>query len=65
MKSSDLKVLVFGLIIAGIIWFVTRKKKEEKTINVRPYKRTITVKGHSKSKPKPKAKSKNRRSVKR
>jgi hypothetical protein len=63
MKLPNLIPFAIVLIIAGIILFITKNKKQEKTINVRPYKKTITVRGHSKSKPKPK--SKNRRSGKR
>jgi hypothetical protein len=63
MKLPNLIPLIIVLIIAGIIWFITKNKEDEKTTPVRSHKRTITVKGHSRSKPKPK--SKNRRSGKR
>jgi hypothetical protein len=63
MKLPNLTPLVVLIIIAGIIWFITKNKEEKKTTNVRSYKRTITVKGHSRSKPK--AKKKSRRNGKR
>ncbi|NMF61356.1 hypothetical protein DP113_29695 [Brasilonema octagenarum UFV-E1] len=63
MKLSNLTLFVIVLIIAGIILLVTGKKKEKETSYVRPYKKTITVPGHSRSKPK--NKRKNRRSGKR
>lgn len=63
MKLPNLTPFVIFLIIAGIILLLTRKKKEKETSYVRPYKKTITVKGHSRSKSK--TKSKNRRSGKR
>jgi hypothetical protein len=63
MKLPNLIPLIIFLTIVGIILFITRNKEEKKNTNVRSYKKTITVKGHSRSKPK--QKSKNRRSSKR
>jgi hypothetical protein len=63
MKLSNPALFIILLIIAGIIWIVTKKKEDKKIINVRPYKKTITIKGHSRSQPK--TKSKKRRSGKR
>jgi hypothetical protein len=56
-------LLIIFLVVVGLIWLVTKNKEEKKTVNVRPYKKTITVKGYSRSKSKPK--KKNRSSGKR
>ena len=58
-----MNILVILLIAAGIVLFLTRKKQEKETIQVRPYTKMVTVKGHSRSKSKDKKKK--RRSSKR
>jgi hypothetical protein len=57
MKQPNyIPFIILCLMILVMILFLTKKKDEEKPINVRSYKRTITVKGHTKRKPKSKKK---------
>lgn len=66
LSTANVQPIVIILIIVLIIWFITRsKKEEEKTTPVRPHKRTITVKGHSRKNPKAKGKGKKGQNSKR